>query len=171
MQSDRKKEAVCFPETSVPSSRLCGTITQMNKIWTLPRWKPQISQLGVRLQTVGHCNGSEDWQQQSCVTYLIKSAHIIDPYEKLCTIFGIIILKNFVNFCSLTCIFQNAVIHIGDIHEKNVGTNSGAQGKCAVAFLQHATACPNLPTLFIEFRAPTQLSAQEQKTQKTLKLT
>ena len=44
---------------------------------------------------------------------------LVDPHEKFCTIFGIIIFKNFLYFCLFFMyILKNAVIHIGDIHEK-----------------------------------------------------
>jgi len=62
------------------------------------------------------------------------------------------------------------VIHVGDIHEK--------MSKLIVALkksvlLRSSSKLLHAPVAdsFIEFCAPTQLSAQEQKTRKTLKLT
>lgn len=43
---------------------------------------------------------------------------LVDHHEKICTIFGIIILKNVYTFVCSSYVFQNAVIHIGDFHEK-----------------------------------------------------
>jgi len=44
---------------------------------------------------------------------------LVDPHEKLCTIFGIIIFKKMLyTFVCFSRIFPKVVIHIGDIHEQ-----------------------------------------------------
>jgi hypothetical protein len=62
------------------------------------------------------------------------------------------------------------VIHNGDIHEK-MSKLIVVLKKSVLLRSPARYFMLQLLTHFIEFRAPTQLSAQEQKTRKTLKLT
>ena len=96
-------------------------------------------------------NGTIKWYDISCVTlyYLSFQCYdkympygkmfeikLVSPHEKLCTSSGIIIFKNFVYFY----LFLMYILKCSDVYcshpRKNVETNSGAQGKCAVEFLQ-----------------------------------
>lgn len=191
----QKKEAACFPETSVPPKRICGAMTKMNKIWILPRWKPQISQLGIRLQRAGLCNGSEDWHQQRCVTYLINSAHITYLCNGLINIrhMGKRIQQNSLNLMgSLHHFWHNNfqhfftlvfVLHVyfkicSDSYCRHSPKKKKKKSELIVVLkesvlLRSSSKLLHAPVAdtFIEFCAPTQLSAQEQKTRKTLKLT